>query len=89
MLDILLFLLYFPRFFFSLVTTVIVSYMLSACKGSEKIETRPPPNLRVWMTPPPPHPPIRGSGSAAGPDEIIYFSLSLRYLLNKTAHFTE
>ena len=89
MLDILLFLLYFPRFFFSLVTTVIVSYMLSACKGSEKIETRPPPNLRVWMTPPPPNPPIRRSESAAGPDEIIYFSLSLRYLLNKTAHFTE
>ena len=56
MLDILLFLLYFPRFFFSLVTTVIVSYMLSACKGSEKIETRPPPNLRVWMTPPPQSP---------------------------------
>ena len=56
MLDILLFLLYFPRFFFSLVTTVIVSYMLSACKGSEKIETRPPPNLRVWMIPPPPIP---------------------------------
>ena len=58
MLDILLFLLYFPRFFFSLVTTVIVSYMLSACKGSEKIETRPPPNLRVWMTPPPPQSPL-------------------------------
>ena len=58
MLDILLFLLYFPRFFFSLVTTVIVSYMLSACKGSEKIETRPPPNLRVWMTPPPPPIPL-------------------------------
>ena len=54
----------------------------------KKIETRPPPNLRVWMTPPP-HPPIRRSGSAAGPDEIICFSLSLRYLLNKTAHFTE
>ena len=54
MLDILLFLFYFPRFFFSLVTTVIVSYMLSACKGSEKIETRPLPNLRVCMTPPPP-----------------------------------
>ena len=35
MLDILLFLLYFPRFFFSLVTTVIVSYMLSSCKGRE------------------------------------------------------
>ena len=137
MLDILLFLLYFPRFFFSLVTTAIVSYMLSSCKGREtsfnahvifiigsmsplfdnadfvwrntiltlqlqvfpngggsgcgearvplippvadpgegpggppplfldqtevrrvekKIETRPPPKLRVWMTPPPQSP---------------------------------
>ena len=35
MLDILLFTLYFPRFFFPLVTTAIVSYMLSACKGRE------------------------------------------------------
>ena len=35
MLDILLFLLYFPPFFFSLVTTAIVSYMLSSCKGRE------------------------------------------------------
>ena len=35
MLDILLFLLYFPRFFFLLVTTAIVSYMLSSCKGRE------------------------------------------------------
>ena len=34
MLDILLLLLYFPRFLL-LVTTAIVSYMLSACKGRE------------------------------------------------------